>query len=154
MSGFLQNRAYVVDIFQRGVAGTSIGSVIAVYGILTMLLVPLLMLLQTLRLSVIATTIAISCIAVAALNVIAGSNAITQTSSPILNAPVHSSGTITRFFAERGFGVITTESGEQVYFHFTALQGQGFRPITEGMHVEFDLIRDPDRLRAANVAII
>lgn len=62
-------------------------------------------------------------------------------------------GTVKWFNDAKGFGFITTESGEDVFVHFTAIQGGGFRSLQEGARVEFDLAQGPKGLQAQNVTI-
>ena len=63
------------------------------------------------------------------------------------------SGTVKWFNDAKGFGFITTEGGEDVFVHFTAIQGSGFRSLQEGTQVEFDLAQGPKGLQAQNVTI-
>ena len=63
------------------------------------------------------------------------------------------SGTVKWFNDAKGFGFITTEGGEDVFVHFTAIQGNGFRTLAEGAAVEFDVQQGPKGLQAANVTI-
>ncbi|HET7711661.1 MAG TPA: cold-shock protein [Thermoanaerobaculia bacterium] len=63
-------------------------------------------------------------------------------------------GTVKWFNDAKGFGFITTERGEDVFVHFSAIQGNGFRSLTEGASVEFEVTRGPKGLQAANVSII
>jgi len=49
------------------------------------------------------------------------------------------------------FGFITSENGEDVFVHYSAIQGAGFRSLPEGAAVEFDLVQGPKGLQAANV---
>ncbi|MGZ4777632.1 MAG: cold-shock protein [Thermoanaerobaculia bacterium] len=62
-------------------------------------------------------------------------------------------GTVKWFNEAKGFGFITTERGEDVFVHFTAIQGNGFRTLAEGAAVEFDVQQGPKGLQAANVTI-
>ncbi len=63
-------------------------------------------------------------------------------------------GTVKWFNDAKGFGFITTEGGEDVFVHFTAIQGNGFRSLKEGSQVEFEVVNGPKGLQASNVAII
>jgi len=48
---------------------------------------------------------------------------------------------------------ITTEGGEDVFVHFTAIQGNGFRSLSEGATVEFEVVQGPKGLQASNVTL-
>ena len=63
-------------------------------------------------------------------------------------------GTVKWFNDAKGFGFITSESGEDVFVHFSAIQGGGFRSLAEGAHVEFDITNGPKGLQASNVNVI
>jgi cold shock protein len=60
-------------------------------------------------------------------------------------------GTVKWFNDAKGFGFITQEGGEDVFVHFSAIQGQGFKSLSEGDKVEFEVTRGPKGLQAANV---
>ena len=60
-------------------------------------------------------------------------------------------GKIKRLIRERGFGFITTEDGEDVFFHRSALAGEDFDALEDGANVEFDLEKGPKGRRATNV---
>ncbi len=62
-------------------------------------------------------------------------------------------GTVKWFNDAKGFGFITTEKGEDVFVHFSAIQGSGFRSLAEGSAVEFDVVQGPKGLQAANVVV-
>jgi CspA family cold shock protein len=64
---------------------------------------------------------------------------------------MRSTGTVKWFNDAKGFGFITSETGEDVFVHFSAIQSQGFRSLPEGAQVEFDIIQGPKGLQAANV---
>jgi CspA family cold shock protein len=64
---------------------------------------------------------------------------------------MRSTGTVKWFNDAKGFGFITSETGEDVFVHFSAIQSQGFRSLPEGAQVEFDVIQGPKGLQAANV---
>ena len=62
-------------------------------------------------------------------------------------------GTVKWFNDAKGFGFITTEGGEAVFVHYSAIQGNGFRTLAEGTNVEFEITRGPKGLQAANVTV-
>jgi len=66
---------------------------------------------------------------------------------------VRQTGTVKWFNDAKGFGFITTERGEDVFVHFTAIQGNGFRSLSEGAQVEFEVAQGPKGLQASNVTI-
>jgi CspA family cold shock protein len=60
-------------------------------------------------------------------------------------------GTVKWFNEAKGFGFITQESGEDVFVHYTAIVGEGFRTLKEGARVQFEVERGPKGLQAKNV---
>jgi cold shock protein len=60
-------------------------------------------------------------------------------------------GTVKWFNAEKGFGFIAPESGEDVFVHFSAIQSAGYRSLDEGQAVEFDITQGQKGPQAANV---
>ena len=62
-------------------------------------------------------------------------------------------GTVKWFNDAKGFGFITTDGGEDVIVHFTAIQGNGFRSLSEGAQVEFEVVQGPKGLQASNVTV-
>jgi CspA family cold shock protein len=62
-------------------------------------------------------------------------------------------GNVKWFNDAKGFGFITTDGGEDVFVHSSAIQSRGFRSLSEGAEVEFDVIEGPKGLQAANVTI-
>jgi CspA family cold shock protein len=60
-------------------------------------------------------------------------------------------GTVKWFNDAKGYGFISQEGGDDVFVHFSAVQGQGFKSLSEGDKVEFEVTRGPKGLQAANV---
>ena len=61
-------------------------------------------------------------------------------------------GTIKWFSDQKGYGFITPEDGKKdVFVHFSALQGEGFKTLAEGQRVSFDITSGPKGEQAANV---
>ena len=60
-------------------------------------------------------------------------------------------GTVKWFNDDKGYGFITRESGDDVFVHFSAIQGHGFKSLSEGQHVTFDVEEGERGLQAANV---
>ena len=60
-------------------------------------------------------------------------------------------GTVKWFNASKGFGFIQRQSGEDVFVHFSAIQGDGYKSLNEGQAVEFEVTTGAKGLQAANV---
>ena len=60
-------------------------------------------------------------------------------------------GTVTWFNESKGFGFIQQENGEDVFVHYSAITGEGFKTLAEGERLEFDVTKGPKGLQAANV---
>ncbi len=60
-------------------------------------------------------------------------------------------GTVKWFNDAKGFGFITSESGQDVFVHYSAIKAEGFRSLKEGSQVEYDLSETPKGLQASNV---
>lgn len=62
-----------------------------------------------------------------------------------------SNGTVKWFNAEKGYGFISQESGDDVFIHFSAIQGKGFKTLEEGQSVSFEIEEGPRGKQASNV---
>ncbi|MFZ5877473.1 MAG: cold-shock protein [Nitrospirota bacterium] len=60
-------------------------------------------------------------------------------------------GKVKWFNGSKGYGFIAQESGSDVFVHFSAIQGDGFKTLDEGQEVEFEIVNGPKGLQAANV---
>jgi CspA family cold shock protein len=60
-------------------------------------------------------------------------------------------GTVKWFNASKGYGFIEREGGPDVFVHFSAIQGDGYRSLEEGQRVEFTIEKGPKGLQASNV---
>ncbi len=60
-------------------------------------------------------------------------------------------GTVKWFNAAKGYGFISRKNGEDVFVHFKAIAGDGYKTLNEGDKVEFDVEKGPKGLQAANV---
>lgn len=63
------------------------------------------------------------------------------------------SGKVKWFNDAKGYGFITSASGEDVFVHYSAVSGEGFRTLKEGATVEYDVARTPKGLQASNVTV-
>ena len=63
-------------------------------------------------------------------------------------------GKVKWFNDSKGYGFIAADSGEDVFVHFSAIDGDGYRTLEEGADVEFDIVQDTKGPRAENVRII
>jgi CspA family cold shock protein len=60
-------------------------------------------------------------------------------------------GKVKWFNEAKGFGFIAQENDEDVFVHYSAIQGQGFKTLSEGQAVSFDVMEGPKGLQATNV---
>ncbi|ERI11469.1 cold-shock protein [Aneurinibacillus aneurinilyticus] len=60
-------------------------------------------------------------------------------------------GTVKWFNSEKGFGFIQVEGGDDVFVHFSAITGEGFKTLEEGQQVQFDITEGNRGPQAANV---
>jgi CspA family cold shock protein len=63
-------------------------------------------------------------------------------------------GTVKWFNGAKGYGFLAREGGEDVFVHFSAIEGDGFRNLEEGQKVEFSIEKGPKGLQAASVKVI
>ena len=63
-------------------------------------------------------------------------------------------GTVKFFNAEKGYGFITRDEGKVVFVHYSSIQGDGFKSLSEGQRVEFDVAPGRKGEEAQNVRII
>ncbi len=64
-----------------------------------------------------------------------------------------SNGTVKWFNNSKGYGFIERDSGEDVFVHFRAIRGEGFRTLKDGQKVEFNLIDGQKGLQAEDVSV-
>lgn len=67
---------------------------------------------------------------------------------------VKEQGTVKWFNNAKGYGFITRMSGEDVFVHYTAIQGEGYRSLAEGQAVEFEVKQGPKGLLAEDVTVL
>ncbi len=60
-------------------------------------------------------------------------------------------GTVKWFNQKKGYGFITAEDNQDVFVHFSAIEGDGFKSLDEGQQVEFQIVDGPRGPQAANV---
>ena len=60
-------------------------------------------------------------------------------------------GRVKWFNEAKGYGFIEQDGGDDVFVHYTAIQGEGFKTLLEGQEVEFEIVQGPKGLQAANV---
>ena len=60
-------------------------------------------------------------------------------------------GTVKWFSNEKGYGFIARPDGDDVFVHYSAISGEGFRTLEEGQKVEFEITKGPKGLQASNV---
>jgi len=65
--------------------------------------------------------------------------------------PDMSNGVVKWFSPKKGYGFITLQDGQEVFVHYSAIGGEGFRSLEQGDKVEFEVTEGPKGLQAANV---
>ena len=63
-------------------------------------------------------------------------------------------GTVKWFNEAKGFGFIQQEGGEDVFVHYSAITGDGFKTLAEGERLEYDIVNGPKGLQAATVRAV
>jgi cold shock protein len=63
-------------------------------------------------------------------------------------------GTVKWFNGGKGYGFLAREGGADVFVHFSAIQGDGFKNLEEGQKVEFDVEQGPKGPQASNVVVV
>ncbi len=69
-------------------------------------------------------------------------------------SPVRERGTVKWFNDAKGFGFIKRPNGEDIFVHFSAIQGAGSRSLQEGAEVEYEVTKGPKGYQAENVKIL
>ena len=63
-------------------------------------------------------------------------------------------GVVKWFNEDKGFGFIQQEGGPDVFAHFSAIQGDGFKTLAEGQNVQFDVVKGQKGLQAENIVAV
>lgn len=63
-------------------------------------------------------------------------------------------GTVKWFNPDKGFGFITTDNAKEIFVHYSAIQGNGFKTLNEGMKVSFDVVNGKQGMQAKNVNVL
>ena len=63
-------------------------------------------------------------------------------------------GTVKWFNGAKGYGFLAREGGDDVFVHYSAIQGEGFKNLQEGQKVEFTVEQGPKGLQASNVTVV
>lgn len=64
-----------------------------------------------------------------------------------------STGKVKWFNGSKGYGFITTDAGQDVFVHYSSIQGEGFKTLNEGDIVSFDLVQGDRGEQATNVSV-
>jgi len=65
-----------------------------------------------------------------------------------------SRGTVKWFNADKGFGFISQENGDDLFVHYSEVRGDGFRSLNEGDKVEFEITQGKKGLQASSVVVV
>ncbi len=63
-------------------------------------------------------------------------------------------GQVKWFDQKKGYGFITPEDGDDLFVHYSAINGEGFKTLDEGDEVEFEVSQGPKGLQATNVTVV
>ena len=63
-------------------------------------------------------------------------------------------GSVKWFDAKKGFGFITSPNGGDIFVHYSAIQGKGYRVLKDGQKVEFEVIQGRKGLEAKNLQVV
>ena len=66
----------------------------------------------------------------------------------------HQNGSVKWFDSSKGFGFIQREGQDDVFVHYSAIRGEGFRSLEEGQQVEFETVDSPKGLQARDVTVL
>lgn len=72
----------------------------------------------------------------------------------ILGGTAVATGTVKWFSSEKGYGFISRSDGEDVFVHFSAIEGGGYKNLEQGQSVEFEVTQGPKGLQATNVRAV
>jgi CspA family cold shock protein len=79
---------------------------------------------------------------------------VTRTDSRLREKSVVTTGTVKFFNSEKGYGFISREQGDDVFVHYSGIEGNGYRSLEEGQRVEFEVVRGRKGDEAQQVRIV